>query len=306
MSAFTPLTGEISLQLNGVFARVSPWGASLTNLVVDGHTAIEHVSVEAAKYSFAAATLAPWPNRLRDGEYSHLGETFKAGQLDDKANANHGLVFNREFVIDGQTESSAIFSIDLGDDPGYPFKTRLKVVYELTESGVNASIEATNLDTRVAPMAFGSHPYISVDGASEIQINAKTQMVNDDRQIPVGREPATKNSQADGSRLEFASLKIDDCFADLDRDQNGIATTSVFLANGATIELWQDESFKYLMVFAHHFLGGQGMLGEGLALEPQTAPANTFQSGEDLLLLEPGQSKLAQWGISFNQNQESK
>jgi aldose 1-epimerase len=34
-----------------------------------------------------------------------------------------------------------------------------------------------------------------------------------------------------------------------------------------------------------------------LALEPQTCPANAFNSGEDLIWLESGQTWSASWGV---------
>jgi aldose 1-epimerase len=299
LSNFVALPNEISLLSEGVFALVSPVGASLTNLSVAGHTIIEHVSAQAAKQSFAAATLAPWPNRLRDGQWVFQGQSFQFANLDDDSNANHGLVFDRKFSVVRQTSDFVEFSIELGDDAGYPFRVQLAVSYQLVAGGVDVNVSATNVGDKLAPMAFGSHPYIAVDAASTIHINALTQMVNDGRQIPVGREIATKNFDANGGQLNFDGLKLDDCFADLVRDENGNATTTVVRSSGDKIEIWQDSSFRYLMVYAHHQLSSQGMQSEGIAIEPQTAPANALQSGEDLFMLEPGQQRSARWGVMF-------
>jgi aldose 1-epimerase len=35
----------------------------------------------------------------------------------------------------------------------------------------------------------------------------------------------------------------------------------------------------------------------GLAVEPMTRPPNAFRTGEGMLVLEPGESTAAKWGI---------
>jgi len=298
LSTFEALPDEISLKFGEVSARVSPQGASLTELLVSGLTVIEHVSAAAAKTSFAGATLAPWPNRLKDGSWVFEGKSYRFANLDSLRNAHHGLAFDRTFAVENLTESSVDLVLTLGEDAGYPFRVVFKVSYALTAGGLEASIEATNLGDEVAPIAFGAHPYISVDENCEIEINAKVQAINDERKIPIGFEPASKNLNSDGSALRFAGLQLDDCFGELDRNQDGIASATVTHKSGHTVKLWQDESFKYLMVFAHHRLTELGMKASGLALEPQTAPANALQSGTDLYMLKPGESKNAKWGIT--------
>lgn len=299
MSTFVGLPDEITLSLGEVSARVSPEGASLTELTVLGKTVIEHVSAQAASQSFAGATLAPWPNRLKDGEWVYEGKKLRFENLDDLNNANHGLVFNRTFEVETNTGSTVVFRLNLGEDAGYPFRVQLKVEYALSVSGVTSSIKVENLGSETAPIAFGAHPYIAVDDECEITITAETQAVNDERMIPIAFEPASKNKNANGSPLRFGGLQIDDCFGGLARDPEGISSCVVRRSSGDQITVWQDEAFKYLMVYAHHSLNELGMSASGLALEPQTSPANALQSGTDLYLLQPGKTKVANWGITF-------
>jgi len=301
MPTFAGLPDEITLSLGEVSARVSPLGASLTELIVAGETVIEHVSEKASRQAFAGATLAPWPNRLKDGKWDFEGKTFIFTDLDSLQNANHGLAFDRMFEIEHRTESSVVFVLTLGDDAGYPFRVRFKVIYRLTDSGLSASIEASNLGSQVAPIAFGAHPYISVDDDCTLTINAQLQAVNDERMIPTNFVAATKHKNADGSDLRFESLQIDDCFGQLARDSKGNANATVTRKSGDKITVWQDETFKYLMVYAHHTLSELGMKSSGLALEPQTAPANALQSGIDVYRLQPAETKIAYWGIIFAQ-----
>jgi aldose 1-epimerase len=60
--------------------------------------------------------------------------------------------------------------------------------------------------------------------------------------------------------------------------------------------LWADESYPYLMVFT-----GDGLPDAdrtSLAVEPMTCAPNAFASGDGLVVLEPGESHTAAWGIA--------
>jgi aldose 1-epimerase len=64
------------------------------------------------------------------------------------------------------------------------------------------------------------------------------------------------------------------------------------------VTLWGDESFGWTQVFTakgeDDFTGGV----RGIAVEPMSCPANAFNSGEGLVVLEPGQSWTGTWGIT--------
>lgn len=285
------LKGELLLESQSAFARVSPWGATLTELVINGDQVIQHASKPDVANSFAGVTLAPWPNRLAGGTWNFKGEALTAPANDGKGNANHGLVFDRKFEIEEQSASRVKFSIQLGSDLVYPFDVSVEVTYELIGEELSSEISATNKGSVAAPIALGTHPYFNVFPDSEIYISAASQAVNNAAQIPVGAEPVKIKPGA-----KFAELNLDDCFMNLVRDSKGIAETRIVKSNGREVTLWQDASFKYLMVYTHPHLG--------IAIEPQTAPANAFNSGEDLTWLEPGATISASWGIRVNSELE--
>jgi aldose 1-epimerase len=60
--------------------------------------------------------------------------------------------------------------------------------------------------------------------------------------------------------------------------------------------LWWDAAFGYLQVFTGDTLP-EAERRRGLALEPLTCPADAFNSGEGLLVLEPGEKWSGSWGI---------
>ena len=63
--------------------------------------------------------------------------------------------------------------------------------------------------------------------------------------------------------------------------------------------LWVDERHRWLQVFSAD--DAPGDRARSLAVEPMTAPADAFRSGDDLVTLapagEPGDELSASWGI---------
>jgi aldose 1-epimerase len=123
-------------------------------------------------------------------------------------------------------------------------------------------------------------------------VPARAVLEADERGIPVGSRPV------EGSELDFRKprpigrARLDHCFTDLDRGEDGWARVEL---DGTT--LWADESYPYLMIFT-----GDGLPDadrRSVAVEPMTCAPNAFSSGDGLILLEPGDSHAAAWGIAI-------
>jgi aldose 1-epimerase len=54
-----------------------------------------------------------------------------------------------------------------------------------------------------------------------------------------------------------------------------------------------------VMVYSGDTLGEPSRRRRGLAVEPMTCPPNMLRTGEGLLVLEPGQTHTASWGIAM-------
>ena len=59
-----------------------------------------------------------------------------------------------------------------------------------------------------------------------------------------------------------------------------------------------DPGYPYLMVYTGDTLA-EPRRRRGLAVEPMTCPPNAFQSGEALLVLEPGARWRGRWGLKL-------
>ena len=124
-----------------------------------------------------------------------------------------------------------------------------------------------------------------------LHVPAATVLEADERGIPVGAGPVKAAGVDFREPRAIGATRLDHCFTDLDRGEDGRARVTI----GETT-LWADESYPYLMIFT-----GDGLPDverRSLAVEPMTCAPNAFVSGDGLILLEPGESHAAAWGIA--------
>ncbi len=212
-------------------------------------------------------------------------------------NAIHGLARWVRWTPLAIGPASVTLAIDLVPQTGWLFEVRVEVTYTLDAStGLTVTVRATNTGAGPAPFGAGFHPYLSTHGHVlddvTVQIPAATHLLLDEAQVPIGLR-SVKGSTHDlrrGRRLR--TLRLDDAFADL-TTVDGLGLASVRTKSGGA-ELWFDAAFGYLQVFTIDDLHG-GV--PAVAIEPMTCPANAFNTGEGLLVLEPGVPWSAAWGV---------
>jgi aldose 1-epimerase len=293
----SPSGEQVELSFGDQRAVVVGVGGGLRTYSDGDRPVLDGYSVMAMCSSGRGQLLAPWPNRIEDGSYEFEGRTHQLA-LDEpeRQNAIHGLVRWSQWSVVEQEPERAVLEHRLHPTPGYPFTLDLRVEYALSEDGLEVRAETTNVGSEPCPYGIGAHPYISagdglVDGL-ELCVPARTALISDERSIPVGRAPV------EGTELDFrqprriGAARLDHCFTDLDRDEDGRARVSV----GDVATLWVDESYPYLMVFSGDPL--PDVARRSLAVEPMTCPPNAFRSGEGLVRLESGQSHAGSWGIA--------
>jgi aldose 1-epimerase len=131
-----------------------------------------------------------------------------------------------------------------------------------------------------------------VDGWS-LTVPARTALATDDRKIPTARVDVAGGGLdfRDGRRI--VDTVLDTAYTDLDRDAEGRATVVLTGPDGG-VELWMDEAHRWVQVYtADDLAPPRG----ALAVEPMTAPPDAFNSGEDLVVLDPGATTTLAWGI---------
>ena len=289
------------LELGGQRAVVTAVGASLREYTVDGRDVVLPFDETQIAPAFSGATLAPWPNRLRDGAYGYGGETFEVPLTEHaRQTALHGLVAHTTFSTVDADATSVTLEHVIVPTHGYPWPVRVRLVYTLTESGLRVRAEATNLGTTTAPYGIGFHPWLSPGDAKvddcTLRVDAARHVTIDDRLLPTGSERVSDGFDLrEPRRLE--GLDLDDAWIDLIRDADGLSWIRLGCPDGRTVALWADDATRAWQVCTGDTVAH--IARRGVAAEPMTCIADAFRTGNDLVHLEPGESHVLTWGLAL-------
>lgn len=281
-------------------AEIAQVGAALRALTVDGVDLVPRYPDDVPTPAASGVVLVPWPNRIRDGRYSFDGADLQLAISEPKfGNASHGLLRFGTYEPIEQSDERLVLGADVVPQTGYPFHLRTRVTFSLQRDGLHVAHDIENIGATTAPVALGVHPYLQIGGVATadlvVRSTGTTTLVLDDRNIPVDEVPVgTGTDLRAGVRLGDAAL--DNGYRGLQRDAEGRARHTLTAPDGARVELWQDEGFRWVQVFTTDRYPGQPL---AVAIEPMTAPANAFATGDDLERLEPGHILHREWGVRF-------
>ncbi len=242
--------------------------------------------------------LVPWVNRVRDGAYAFDGQDLQLAISEPKTgNAIHGLVRWCSWRPLEVADDRVRLGYRLMAQTGYPWTLDVTADYAVAGGGLTITLTATNLAHSPAPFAAGMHPYLAV-GAGRVDdvtltVPAETRQLVDERSLPVGTAPVSWDHDFRTGRL-IGSLELDDAYTDLIRGGDGLAVVRVE-GQSSAVEMWLDDSFAWVQVFTGDTL--ERGARESLAVEPMTSPADAFNSGTDLVELEPGSTWSGRFGI---------
>ncbi|NYD42031.1 aldose 1-epimerase family protein [Nocardioides panaciterrulae] len=301
----SPSGDQFEIGGGGYRAVVTECGGGLRVLEHQGRPLLDGYDADAAAWGGRGQLLMPWPNRLRDGAYSFGGRDLQLALSEPKrSNASHGLVRWTAWTLEEHTPHSVSLVYRLMAQTGYPWTLDLHVLYDLSADGLTVTQTATNMSAAAAPYASGAHPYLRVGAGPvdrlELTVPAATRALVDDRLIPVGSEPVEDTAYDFRMARPIRQTHFDDGFTDLERDEQGVATVVLRdPASGEGVALWADRQHRWLQVYTAD--DAPATARRSLAVEPMTAPANAFRSGQDLLTLAPagetGDEHSASWGI---------
>lgn len=302
--SFDPTGRQIHLrsEVGGrvVTAQVSQVGASLRHLSIDGVDLVPPFPAGVPAPAASGVVLVPWPNRVRDGKWSHDGAEEQLAITEPKtANASHGLLRFTAYDTT-EAESSVTLRTDVYPQTGYPFHLQTSVTYALVADGVVVSHAIRNVGADPAPVALGTHPYLTLgDVPAErltVTSSGSTYFVVDDRLLPTGTAAVTaENDLRGGARL--SDLHLDTAYTDLARGDDGRIVHTLSDDGGRSVSLWQGEGFDFVQFYTARSYPGRDV---ALACEPMTAPADAFNSGTGLRWLQPDEAWSLQWGIKYS------
>ena len=294
--ALRRLLGDVEL-----CASVDLVGGGLRALTLGGADLVESYPPGEDAPFCSGALLFPWPNRVRDGQWTQRGIDYQLPVTEPElGHATHGLVLNDVFAVEHRTGSEVTVSTSVARQPGYPFLVRLQATYRLTDDGLDVKLTVTNESHVAAPFALGVHPYLRIGNVPvadlTVRIAANTYFTIDDRLIPLDEQSvdATDKDLRDGRRV--ALVNVNTCYHSVPT-LDGRAGYEVAAPDGRAVELWTDDGFPYVHVYTCAIFPRGGKPGLALAIEPATAPANALNSGVGLRWLEPRGRWDASWGI---------
>jgi aldose 1-epimerase len=241
--------------------------------------------------------LHPWANRVAERRFSVAGREVDLWAhpglytLGPKGLPIHGLLaaasgWNVEAHEDsaGGPRLAGTFDFAAREDlmTVFPFPHQLRVEAGISDHTLTIATTVHASGDVPVPIAFGYHPYLSLPGLERsawlVEIPVSERVVLDSEELPTGEvEPA---DVADGP---LGSRTFDDEFAAPDEP-------FALEGGGRRIEVSFDRGYPYAQVYAPDD-------DDVIAFEPMTAPTNTLVSGQDLNLLQPGESYEASFSI---------
>jgi aldose 1-epimerase len=289
-----------------VTAIISTAGAALKRLTVGGTDLITITTGHELNPYADGLVMAPWANRIDGGKW-RLDDQELQLEINDPSmnNAIHGLVSQVVFEIADQTISSVTLTTKLQSSAGYPFDLEISVIYQLTSDGIDVKHEAKNLSDSAAPYVVGAHPYLQISGTPtdelEIKSSVRTVDIVNDRKIPIGKQDISGSEFDITDWRELSTCNFDHGFSNLVRDSNGRGHHLLRSPSGDVLDIWQSAEMKYAFIFTPDFYtnNADATPRTAIAIEPQTGPANAFNSKEDLIWIEPNQAFEASWGLVF-------
>lgn len=236
--------------------------------------------------------MMPFPNRIADGRWELDGTTHQLTLTEPaRGHALHGLTGWVEWEVTHHDEASASLRYELPPQTGYPFALDLTADYVLGDDGLKVTLAATNAGTTAAPYGTGHHPYVTLGRRVDdlvLSMPAGTYCEMDERCLPEAPQPV------DGTAYDFREPRpIGDLV--LDHPFGGLTDNLVTLTDpdsGRQIRMVLGEGFDWVHLFSSDPHEGEQHRAT-LGLEPMTCPPESFNTGIDLVVLEPGETHSA-------------
>ena len=300
------------------FAIVPAFGANLLDLkfnnisVLDGY----HTPEELIKNSWSKnIILFPFPNRLRDGRYTHEGVTY---QFDinnaDTQNAIHGFSKDVPMTVEKVKTDSSEGSITCeyqhdGTHKAYPFKFNFKITFSLKNqsegelslraergrrgSELEINMQFTNLENKPIPVGLGWHPYFRISQKSDdtsLQMPDCQLIMIDDRMLPTGEKRVFKDFE---NLKPIGTTFLDNGFYINNQTKNAEV---ILQSELGTLTYWQETGegkWNYVQVFTPPHR-------QSIAVEPMTCNMDAFNNKDGLVLLTPQATLKGKFGVIFS------
>ncbi len=239
-------------------------GGRLSSLVIGDHELLlpAGAGIEGPT-GWGCFPMIPWAGRIRHGRFRHDDVTVQL-PLGLPPHAIHGTTYLLPWRVTGPDTVETAFG------PDWPWPGHAEQRIELDDGRLTLTITVHCDDTAddAMPVTAGWHPWFRRHlGNTDVQIDLPAERMwrRDAEGIP------------DGSLVEPPPGPWDDCFTAL--------VGPVALRWPGVLQLYVESDCEHVVVYDE--------LADAVCVEPQSAPPDAHNSGEDLAFVEPGSS----WSI---------
>lgn len=297
---------QYQLQFKDYSAVVTGVGGGLRSLAYAGRDLVRTFAADSVRPAFRGAVLAPWPNRVVDGQYYFDGQPHSLASTEpDRGHALHGLAAWAVWEPVAVEPDRVSLTHTISAQPGYPFRIELTVTYALTAGGMNWELHAVNTGLGRAPFGAAPHPYLiagegTVDDWTLTVPATHILHVSAGRLIPIELREV---SDYDGGSLDFRTGRpvgdtfIDHAFTGIDWSADDSACVDLLSPSGSGVRMAWDRKSPWVQIHTPQAPGPDSWRNS-LAVEPMTCPPDAFNSHTDLVVLSPGDRHTVGWQIS--------
>ena len=286
-------TGEQYTISHGRYAAVvTEVGATLRSLTVEGKEWLLTFAENEAPSGSQGRQLLPWPNRIRDGRYTFDGTEYQLPITEAPRHvAIHGLDRDAAWELVDHGDSKVVQRHTFRQQAGWPGNITVTLHHSVTDDGLMVIAHVDNDGDGAAPFGYGVHPYFAFDDVDrvtlEVPFNSELK-VDKDRLLPLEIIPISAEKDFRTERPVEATA-LDTAFTDPATPQ----WTARLVGPDHTVEVWADKTMPWVQLYTRP-------ARDSLAVEPMTCGPDAFNEGpthDGLIVLEPGQSHIATWGV---------
>ncbi|MFQ1000596.1 aldose 1-epimerase family protein [Modestobacter sp. SSW1-42] len=293
------MTGVTSwtIRSGGHEAVIGRTGAGVRGYRVDGVPVVDALGEREVASAYHGLVLAPWPNRVPDGRWSWAGQELELPVNEASSGcALHGLVAFSAWQLLERTEDAVELGVSVEPQPGYPFALDLAVRWSVGADGLRCAISVVNTGWEAAPFGVAVHPYVVLPGCGvddlQLILPAASWLETDDRLRPVALHPVDGGARDFRAGAALRGRSLDTAFTDVTGDRARVS------GGDRAVEVWADPAFGWWQVYtSDYFPPGSERYRHALAVEAMTCGPDAFNTGRDLLVLEPGARWGAAWGV---------
>lgn len=272
---------KIIPSLGGIVSELNLFNGEKTIALIDSYPEIND---EISRIYYKSHFLLPFPNRLKDGQYTFEGKSYQFPINDISNNHSlHGFPETIKMIIlsNQRTDNQNIIQLK-GAFEGtdyYPFPFEIFINYTFTENSLAINTKIENTGKTNMPIGFGWHPYFKLDTEKidelSLQLPNCRKIEIDNRMMPTG-ELSTFDTFNQLTKINEA--QFDNCFI-INKPKN--RATVILKSETTQLSVWQEtgeNACNYFQIYTPEHR-------QSIAIEPMSCNVDAFNNQEGLQVL---------------------